>query len=253
MERKTLPLLEFDESPEKVTANMCYSKKTLPEKCVIAFFKNEVLDAAEKYSEIICGKINTCTVNLPVYELDFNGEKIALVCGFLGSAGAAAQLEELIAMGATKFVVCGAAGTLTENPLGALVVCNSAVRDEGTSFHYLPPSYEIEADGAALKSVIETLNALNIPYKQGKTWTTDAIFRETTDKILLRREQGCITVDMEASALMAVARVRGVKLAQIMYCGDDLSREDYDIRNFYGCGDIRRALIDISLQCVKKF
>ena len=140
---------------------------------------------------------------------------------------------------------------LTELPLGAFVVPDSAVRDEGTSFHYAPSSYEIKADQDAVQSIVQTLEREKIPYRLGKTWTTDGLYRETDEKITLRRSQGCLTVEMEASALMAVAQFRGVRLAQILYGGDDLSGELYDHRDFFAQHDIRQTLVEISLKCVK--
>lgn len=254
MKEQSLPILEFDEqkrakfSPESFGKSVC-----LPEKCVIAFFKSAVGQIAQQYGAEQVEELGSCTVNLPVYVLGYEDEEIALTCGFLGAAGAAAQLEELIAMGAKKFVVCGAAGTLTENKLGALAVPDSAVRDEGASFHYAPPSYEITADREAVADIAATLKKENVSCKIGKSWTTDGLYRETEEKIALRRSQGCITVEMEASALMAVAKFRGVKLGQILYCGDDLSGEGYDHRNFFERQDIRQTLIELALRCVKDF
>lgn len=250
---KEIPLKEFDSnktakfSPEHFGKTQC-----LPEKCVIAFFKSACTDVAEEYRAEIRAYISSCTVNLPVYILNAEGEEIALVCGFLGSAGAAAQLEELIAMGAKKFVVCGAAGTLTQNPVGALVIPDSAVRDEGASYHYAPAAYEIAADREAIAKIGRFLEKEKLPFRFGKTWTTDGLYRETEDTIALRRSQGCITVEMEASALMAVAQFRGVSLGQILYCGDDLSGTLYDHRDFYDRTDIRRNLVEVSLRCARE-
>lgn len=250
MQPNELPLKEFDSnktakfSPENFGLTKC-----LPEKCVISFFGKAVNDVAGKYRAEIKACLSSCTVKLPVYVLEYCGERISLVSGFLGSAGAAAQVEELIALGAKQFVVCGAAGTLTQNPVGALVIPDSAVRDEGASFHYAPPSYEIQADKTAIGAIGKVLEKEKMPFRFGKTWTTDGLYRETDEKIALRRSQGCITVEMEASALMAVAQFRGVRLGQILYCGDDLSGEGYDHRDFFDRQDIRSNLVELSLKC----
>lgn len=250
----TIPLLEFDENKTaKFSPENFGMEKCLPERCVICFSVSATDAVAEKYNGERRSLVKSSTAILPVYTVHCEGEEIALVSGFLGSAGAAAQLEELIAMGARKFVVCGAAGTLTESPLGALVIPDCAVRDEGASFHYAPPAYEIQADKDAINAIAQTLKKEGLPFRFGKTWTTDGLYRETEEKIALRRGQGCITVEMEASALMAVAQFRGVKLGQILYCGDDLSGEAYDHRAFFEQKDIRRALAEISLKCVRNF
>lgn len=253
MKSEKLPLLEFDANKTAKFSPLNYGKmQCLPEKCVVAFFGRAVTELAESNAARIETYISSCTVNLPVYVLNIQGEEIALVCGFLGAAGAAAQLEELIAMGAKKFVVCGAAGTLTPNPVGALVIPDSAVRDEGTSFHYAPASYEIAADRDMINGIGKFLESEGLPFRFGKTWTTDGLYRETDDKIALRRSQGCITVEMEASALMAVAQFRGVRLGQILYCGDDLSDTLYDHRNFFDRQDIRGNLVRLSIRSVRE-
>ena len=251
MERKDIPLLEFDEKEGKALPQHYNSvPKNLPERCVIAFSKTSVQAIAEKYGATQISEMHSCTVYLPIYEVDLDGVKIALICGFLGSAGASGQIHELYAGGVRKIIACGSAGTLTPNPLGALVVPNCAVRDEGASYHYAPPSYEIEADGEVVKHIENTLAKLGLPHKTGKTWTTDAFYRETEDKIALRRSQGCITVEMECSAMLAVSQFLNIKFGQILYCGDDLSGAEYDTRDFTKAG-VRNHLIDYALQCAK--
>lgn len=253
MEQKKIPLLEFDKTlTEKMRpADFPSMPKNLPERCVIAFSKTSVEEVAKKYGATVIGQISSCTCTLPVYALDICGTRIALTVGFLGSAGVAAQVEELISGGVKKIIACGSAGSLTSNPLGALVIPHAAVRDEGASFHYASPSYEIQADIEVVEHIANTLSELGLPHITGKTWTTDALYRETEEKVALRRMQGCVTVEMECSAMIAVARFRGAKFGQILYCGDDLSGDGYDSRNFYEAKDVRRNLIEYALKCVK--
>ena len=253
MEPKVIPLLEFDKNREgKVRPEYFASTpKNLPERCVIGFSKSSVQAIAEKYGAPVISEMSSCTVNLPIYEINIDGVKIALITGFLGSAGAAGEIHELCVGGVKKIVACGSAGTLTSKPLGALVIPNCAIRDEGASFHYAPPSYEIKADGDVVKHIEKTLTKLGLPHTAGKTWTTDAIYRETEDKIALRRSQGCITVEMECSAMIAATNFFNAKFGQILYCGDDLSGENYDSRHFSHATDVRRNLIEYALECVK--
>lgn len=252
MERKEIPLLEFDEKEGKaLPEHFASMPNNLPERCVIAFSKTSVQAIAEKYGAPVISEIHSCTVNLPIYEIDVGGVKIALITGFVGAVNAATQIHELYAGGVRKIIACGAAGTLTPKPLGALVIPNCSVRDEGASYHYAPPSYEIQADGEVVKHIENTLTKLGLPHVTGKTWTTDAFYRETEDKIALRRSQGCITVEMECSAMIAVSRFLNVEFGQILYCGDDLSGEDYDTRNFAHADDVRRNLVEYALSCVK--
>jgi uridine phosphorylase len=150
-------------------------------------------------------------------------------------------------MGCRSFIVCGGAGTLhADLTLGHFVVVSSALRDEGTSFHYLPPARRIEADAVARRVLEEVLTSRHVPYVSGLTWTTDAPYRETPKKIAARREEGCLTVDMEAAALAAIARFRAVPLAQVVYCGDDLSGSSWDHRSWQNLSDVREELFDIT-------
>lgn len=253
MEKKNIALLEFDETKTAKFSPQDFSKtpKNLPERCALVFSSASVTEIAEKYHAEQVGSFYNCTCNIPVYVLDYEGTKIALTAGFLGSAGAAAQMEELIAGGVKKIVACGSCGVLTPQQFGALVIPTSAVRDEGASFHYAPPSYEIEADKETAKKIAETLQELGLPHVFGKTWTSDAIYRETEEKIALRRGEGCITVEMECSAMIAVSQFRGVKFGQILFCGDDLSGEGYDSRAFYEAKDVYRNLAEYAIECVK--
>ena len=252
MEQKTIPLLEFDmDSEVKFTPeHFETTPRNLPERCVMSFSRSSMEAIAEKYNATLLAEPQCCTCSLPVYGLDFEGEQIALTVGLLGAAGAASQIHELAAGGVKKFIACGAAGTLTPKPLGALIIPNAAVRDEGASFHYAPPSYEIEADAEVVKSICNSLQKLGLPHGTGKTWTTDGFYRETEEKSALRRKQGCLTVEMECSAMIAAARYCKAKFGQILYCGDDLSGTEYDSRQFAHATDVRRNLVEYALKCV---
>ncbi len=108
---------------------------------------------------------------------------------------------------------------------------NSAVRDEGTSYHYLPPAREIGPHPRVLRTIQSGLRRNGVGYIEAKTWTTAAFYRETRSKVWMRRADGCLTVEMEASALFAVAKFR-VMLAQIRYAGDSLGGGRWDHRNW---------------------
>ena len=253
MEQNKIALLEFDKNSTAKLRPEDFSNSTkgLPERCVVAFSRTSVEEIAKKYGATVISQTSSCTCTCPIYALNYEGIQIALTVGFLGSAGAAIQLEELISGGVKKIIACGSAGMLTTNPLGALVIPNAAVRDEGASFHYAPPSYEIQANTQVVAHIAKTLSALNLPHITGKTWTTDAFYRETEEKVALRRKQGCVTVEMECSAMIAVAHFRGAKFGQILYCGDDLSGDGYDSRNFWEAKEVRRNLVEYALKCVK--
>jgi uridine phosphorylase len=179
----------------------------------------------------------------PVYELAFLGQRLAVFHPGVGAPFAAAFLEEAIALGCTRFVACGGAGVLDSSiDVGHVIVPTSAVRDEGTSYHYLPPGREVSATPAAVAAIEGVLQARQCDYIISKTWTTDAIYRETPDKVRRRKAEGCLTVEMEAAAFFAVAQFRGVAFGQLLYGGDDLGGSEWDARRWNTRGAVREHL-----------
>ncbi len=110
----------------------------------------------------------------------------------------------------------------------------------------IEPSREIECNQHALNIIENYFQNENIPYIKAKTWTTDAFYRETEDKIALRVSEGCVTVEMEAAAFFAVSRFRNVVLGQILYGGDELSGVKWDSRQWCSREEIRRNLVELS-------
>lgn len=91
------------------------------------------------------------------------------------------------------------------------------------------------------------LEEQSVPHATGLTWTTDAPFRETPSKVAARRDQGCLVVEMEASALLAAGRFRGVKVGFLLYAGDDLSGKTWDMRN-WTASDARARLLPLAIE-----
>ena len=110
------------------------------------------------------------------------------------------------------------------------------MRDEGTSYHYAPPSEEAVLEPACVDAVCQALEDMDVPYARVKTWTTDAFFRETRGKVEKRLKQGCSVVEMECAAMATVAAFRNVKFAQFMWAADSLSGEKWDARNLNKLG-----------------
>jgi uridine phosphorylase len=161
----------------------------------------------------------------------------------VGSALAAGFMEEAIAIGGRKIIACGGAGALQKDlTLGHLIVPTSAVRDEGASYHYLPPSREVKPDPKAVLAILKTLKKHRIPYLTGKTWSTDGLFRETRNKVAMRRKEGCLSVEMECAAFMAVGKYRKIRCGQILYSGDDLSGKTHNTRNWLHQTSIREKV-----------
>ncbi len=248
--KRDYPILEFDTNRKaKIQPSNLVEKIAVPECCVITFFGDVINKMLQTNKLKHIATFYTATVHLPIYETVYNEKPIAIVQGFLGAAGSAAQLEELIAMGFTKFIVCGAAGVLQKGiQVGHLIVPYSAVRDEGVSYHYVEPSREIECNEHVINTIETILTNENIPYIKAKTWTTDAFYRETEEKISLRVSEGCVTVEMEGAAFFAVSKFRNVVLGQILFGGDDLSGVEWDSRKWDSREKIKRSLVELSFK-----
>ena len=186
-------------------------------------------------------------------ELDAGVPDAAVLCFFQDvlESLAAGILEEVIALGCTRVVACGGAGALRDElVLGHAVVVAEAVRDEGTSFHYLPPSRTVAADPGGVAVLEALLFERGVEFVTGKSWTTDAFYREARPRIDRRVAEGCLTVEMEAAAFMAVARFRGVRFAQLLYAGDSLAGETWEARGWNRAGTVREGLFTLALEAV---
>lgn len=161
----------------------------------------------------------------------------------------AGLMEELIPYGVRHFIACGGAGTLRSDlRVGQVILPTAAVRDEGTSYHYLAPSREVAAQPPVNDVLRRVLIEREVPFVEGKTWTTDAPYRETKAKIMMRREEGCVTVEMETAAMLAVAAFRGVAFGQYLYAGDDVGGETWNARGWSKRTDVREALFELALE-----
>jgi uridine phosphorylase len=255
MLQKEFPILEFDEDDNAFIRplNLIEPVKNIPERCILCFFSEVIDKIIKEYPHKIISYLKSEGFNYPLYELDYKGEKIALIQACVGAPLAAGQIEELTAMGCKKFIACGMCGILQkELAVGHLIIPITAVRDEGTSYHYVKPSREIDANERVVKIIEDTFLEKNIPYIKAKTWTTDALYRETHKKVAQRKEEGCVTVEMETSAYMAVSQFNNVEFGQILCSGDSLAGEEWDKRDFLNRSDIREYVLRLTLDvCVR--
>lgn len=186
----------------------------------------------------------------PIYAHEVQGQQVVLFHPGIGAPLAAGLLEEVIALGCRNLIACGGAGVLNrELAMGHVVVPTAAVRDEGTSYHYLPADRRTATPAPAAVAAIEaTLQRRGVDYILGKTWTTDAFYRETRSRMAKRRAEGCLTVEMEAAALFAVAEFRQVRLGQLLYCGDNLDADEWDSREWHRNWGVREILVELAAE-----
>lgn len=196
---------------------------------VLAALNQKVLEAAAARFKLTKIAEVKCIYTVPVYAFEYKGRKLGLYVSCLGGSAAAGTLEEIYAMGARRVLFFGSCGVLDkEIAAGHFIIPNEAYRDEGTSYHYMSASDYLTVDSAS--ELAAAFDAIDVPYTMGKTWTTDAIYRETRLGMEARRKEGCITVEMECASIMAVAQFRKKAAYQFLYAEDCLDGIEWDPR-----------------------
>ena len=238
------PVLEFDPAPKAFIEPANIIKPyDIPKKVIACFFHEVVKKVAQEHNANIHVKNVWEDGPHPLYEIEHRGQRLAFFQPGIGAPMSAALLEEVIAFGGRTFLACGGAGVLEQDfALGHLMVVDSAVRDEGASYQYLPAGREVKAQPEMVAAIESAMREKHIPFITGKTWTTSAPYRETVARIARRKQEGCLTVEMEASAMMAVAQFRKVRFGQILYGGDNLGGETWDQRSWERAADVRENL-----------
>jgi uridine phosphorylase len=246
------PILEFDPAPEAVIEpGAVIARRDVPAHAVLCYFQDVIERVVAEHGGRQVARLRSEIGDNPVYEIAFRQQRLAVVHPGVGAPLAAGFLEELIALGCGAFVAAGGAGVLVpEIALGHVIVPTAAVRDEGTSYHYLPAGRDAPASPEAVAAIVATLEAHGVPYATGKTWTTDALYRETRAKVARRVAEGCLSVEMEAAACFAVAAFRGVPFGQLLYAGDDLSGEHWDDRGWAGHASGRELVFRLAAEAV---
>jgi uridine phosphorylase len=154
---------------------------------------------------------------------EVDGMPCALAHINLGAPAAALLVEDSVARGVRNVFVVGSAGSLQRHlPIGSTVIVTGAEREDGTSHHYLPAGEVVSADLELTATLEECSAAQGAGPVRGRSWTIDAPYRETAGAIRRHREGGVSVVEMEAAAIFAVARVRGVRAALIVAVSDEL-------------------------------
>ncbi|KXT74020.1 Uridine phosphorylase [Streptococcus sp. DD10] len=184
-------------------------------------------------------RTSMANIEIPIYRLKIGDEEVAIFNSPVGASACIAILEDLIVFGMKKLVLFGTCGVLDEEiKESSIIIPISALRDEGTSFHYIAPSDEIDVNQGSIDDFTDFLKRAGISYTIGKVWTTDGIYRETIGKLRLRKQSGAICVDMECSAVAALATFRGFELCQFFYAADHLSEGNWDMRNLSNHADL---------------
>ncbi|HEM3683262.1 TPA: nucleoside phosphorylase [Streptococcus suis] len=228
-------LEEFEPSPaviEPTDASIRGGGETC--NTLILSFNGEIIERVAELENVYeGGALHNLNGRLPWYIYEESGVRVGVMLAPIGASMIVGNLEELKAKGFQNFIVFGTCGVL-DSSLAAdkIILPSSALRDEGTSYHYAPASDEISYAPALLLTMEKALNQAGIEHVRAKTWTTDAFYRETAAKVKRRLAAGAMVVDMEASAIMAWANFRQAKVYQFFYTADyvDHHKNEWDAR-----------------------
>ena len=234
IQKHAIPILEFDDNPQAVIMPDHEDLDLqLPKKCIYAFLEEEIDRYAQEVEADCVGEFVSATKTYPVYVMDYKGEKVCLAQAPVGSAPAAQFMDWLIGYGVEQIISTGTCGVLADIEENAFLVPVRALRDEGASYHYAPPSRYMDVHVEAISAIEQVLEQLGIPYQEVMTWSTDGFYRETAEKVAYRKEEGCAVVEMECAALAAVAQLRGAVWGQLLFTADSLADlENYDSRDW---------------------
>lgn len=184
------------------------------------------------------GELSNTVGKKIIYEIEYSNKKMAIFNIGAGAPMAATDIEDIHEMGAEKFVIFGNCGVLDKDIEDcSIIIPTEAIRDEGTSYHYMVPSRTVKVNEKYHQEFCNLLDEMGYSYTEGVTWTTDAFYRETRDKVKKRKNEGAKVVEMEASAIQAVCNFRGIDLLTFFYAGDNLDIPNWDKRSL--AGDIK--------------
>ena len=180
------------------------------------------------------GQFKCATGITPIYRIKFNGKEFAFYKTYVGAPACVGTIEDTFSQIVTnKYIVFGGAGCLNkEIAHGKVMIPTAAYRDEGTSYHYAKASDFIEIKNSGI--VAQFMEKNEIPYVKGKTWTTDSFYRETLNNIEKRKNDGCISVEMECSAIQAMCNFRNIEFYTFFTSGDLLDSLKWDERKKKG-------------------
>ena len=192
--------------------------------------------------ELLKGKVIAYTKDVdgewPVYRVNYKGKFLAFGKARLGGPACTGYFEDLLAMGGKRIILTGNCGVLDKTIEDcAIIIPLAAIRDEGTSYHYAPPSDIIKVNRKYAEEFKRICNEQGYPTVEGTTWTTDVFYRETPKKAAARKKQGAICVEMECASMQAMCDFRGAEFFQYLYAGDNLDLDDWDQRSLNG--DVR--------------
>ncbi len=225
----------FDIETEPIinASDFCGEQKHLVDVCLIIYSWEIQEHLLNTFSCEKIGELGACNGKIPIYKINYKGKDVAFYLTGIGSAVAGTMCYEASwAVGATKFIMFGSCGSLDrEQTHGKYIVPTESYRGEGLSYYYAAPADYIEIKNAHHLAAI--FEEMGVPHVLGRNWTTDAMLRETIGLVAKRKEEGCISVEMELAGVQAVCDFYDLELYDFLEAGDVLEASGYEVEGLH--------------------
>ena len=221
-------ITDYDGGEGIIKPQMSFSFSGVKADVCLIIFSHEIYEHILSTFECTSsGFMTNANGRIEIFSFIYKGKRIAFYLSYISSTCSSFLMEEShVITGADRYIVFGSCGVLeNEAAKGRFIVPTSAYRDEGMSYHYLEPSDYVEMRNHSVVS--EFFRKNRVPYIEGRTWTTDAFYRETKNKMEKRKAEGCIAVEMECAGLEAVSRFYGIELYAFLVPGDEVATDEW--------------------------
>ncbi len=231
------------------------SNIVLPQVAVGVFSRHLFDDVIEKFSCKEVGYISSANYERNVYVLRYKDIEITFFMAGVSGPYICADIEELSAQGVKKFIIFGNCGVLDSKIEDcSIIIPTKAFREEGSSYHYVEDSEMIDMNPKYSEDFINILKKHNFDYTEGYTWTTDAFYRETKEKIDYFKSRGAITVEMEGATIAAICQMKNLDYFTFYYAGDNLDSTEWEERSLSGLTEIdkKKEVMFLALELAVK-
>lgn len=248
--KNAYPILEYS-SQQQAVINPQKDMEAFPRRCMVTFFQEVLEGIVERHAVVRIGAYRSEMKQFPVYRILYENTEMCIVQAVVASGSIAMMTDWLYGQGVEAIVCCGGCGVLEPIPAGNVLLPVRALRDEGASYKYLPPSRFVDLELAPVQACKTVLERHQVPYLECTTWSTDGFYRETREMVAYRRAEGCLAVEMECATMAAIAQFRQKSFGQLLYSGDLLAGErPYDNRDWYNNLSAREKLVFLSLEAL---
>lgn len=243
-------MLRYQNQDGLITAQSIYKKDLNFPKTIILTWQTQF--QVKLFAKFECKKYkkSLCAGGVSVVIYLFSNKEKNFAFALLPAGGpiVSMMMEELHALGAEKFLFIGSCGYIGAEKTDCLIVPSKALRDEGTSYHYIDGVEEF-IDVDTWHFADKFLTDLDVPHKVGATWTTDTFYRETPNAKAEALQKGCICVEMECASIMAVAKAKQLRAYQLLFTADKLTSDGWNIGRLKNMkSDIYALYLEIILE-----